>query len=867
MNRSALSAVIMSLMMGLGAAIVAPSGAQTVTSFTQESNGALCQLSNGTQLMLQVCAGNIIRVVYTEASAIPAPQGVVVTQTSFTPGTFTAADNGTAIVVTTPQVTATVTKSNSAVSFANSAGTTVCSEIAGGRTLIPVTRSGQTGDSGALAFNSPSGEGVYGLGNLSESSGGWTESDWWCNTTLPPDRTGQLNNRPWSFDMHQTNWFDVIPFFMTTSGYGVLMNLCCHMTKTSPLNFTASFLLNNAWDYFFIYGPQFDTIIADYRNLVGEAPMPPKWAFGFWQCKNRYESSADILTAVSTYRSDNIPLDCIVQDWDWWTVYGSFTWSSPYTSPSPATWISTIHGDNCHFALSTWPSFVSGSPDYTAMSNHFITASCNSGSAGNFMDIFDTTAQRLFWSFLDTAAYGHGVDAYWCDAPEPECDYLSNQTTSTGAIETYSNVYSLFESRDIYEGQRAVSSAKRVANLTRCFYAGQWRYGTYYWNGDLSGSDMGNVATTVSGGINQSMAGNPYWCSDIGGFQNDPTDEILTRWFEAGTFFPLFRVHGSRNTEIYDMDASVEPIAIAFDHLRYRLMPYIYSLAWKVTSQGYAMTRALWFDFAGDQNVINIADQYMLGPALLVNPVHTVGATTRSVYLPAGTWYNFWTGASSTGGTTVTASAPLSLIPIYARAGAILPMGPKIQYATQSANPIELRVYPGADGNFTLYEDEGDNYNYETGSYATIPISYSNATGKVTIGARSGSFTGMLTNRTFNIVLVSSGHGIADTVTSNPDCVINYTGAAVTGCPVGAVVCPECSARKIVGPEPFTVKTCQEMVVFPAAYSGLTKAVAVYDISGRLLQKSIFNKQVISLKKDLGLSVGSVYIVKVKVAL
>jgi hypothetical protein len=270
------------------------------------------------------------------------------------------------------------------------------------------------------------------------------------------------------------------------------------------------------------------------------------------------------------------------------------------------------------------------------------------------------------------------------------------------------------------------------------------------------------------------------------------------------------------------------------------------------------------FDFPGDANGYTIADQFMFGPALLINPVHVVGATARNVYLPAGTWYNFWTGATtvSAGAIQNGVQAPLTIIPIYARAGAILPMGPRIQYATQSVDPIELRVYPGADGSFTLYEDQGDGYAYETGSYATIPMSYSNATGKITIGARSGSFTGMLASRTFNIVFVTSGHGIGDTVTTNPDCVVNYTGVGVSACPATGV-CAECAAQKALRPEPFTLRTAEEKIVLPAGYAGVSKEVAVYDIAGRLLQKSVFKKQTVSLRKDFTLPAGT-YIVKVR---
>jgi alpha-D-xyloside xylohydrolase len=406
---------------------------------------------------------------------------------------------------------------------------------------------------------------------------------------------------------------------------------------------------------------------------------------------------------------------------------------------------------------------------------------------------------------------------------------------------------------------------KRVVNLTRSFYGGQQRFGTMYWNGDISSSDMKNVATTVAGGLNSCMAGNPYWCSDIGGFQGnpsgDPSDDILARWFEAGTFFPIFRVHGSRATEIYNMSATVKPIAIAFSNLRYRLMPYIYSLAWKVTNENYTITRALPFDFPGDASVRNIANQFMFGPALLVNPVTTTNANSRSVYLPAGTWYDFWTGATATGGGNVNASAPLSSIPIYGRAGGILPMGPKIQYATQSVDPIELRVYPGANGSFTLYEDAGDGYDYEKGTgYATIPISYIDNPRNLIIGARSGSFTGMVASRTFNVVFVSSGHGVAETITAAPDKVLAYTGAPIST--TGVLISAQNAEWAHFLPQSATLKTAGNMVL-GSEFAGKSKSVALYDLGGKLIAQKTLKTNAIDPRKDLGVPNG-VYIVKVK---
>ncbi|MBN1128384.1 MAG: DUF5110 domain-containing protein [Chitinispirillaceae bacterium] len=861
-----LSAITLSCFLAIiTVALACPVSAQTVSSFSKESDGALCLLSNGSRLKLQVCAGNIVRVVYTTQSSIPSPQGLMVARSTFSPGTWDAVDNGTAIVLTTPTVRATVTKSSGLIAFATATGTAVVSETA--RTLASVTKGGVAGFSGTLHFDSPADEGVYGLGNLSLGTPAWVgDTSYWA--ALPPDRTGVLNIRGFTVSMQQSNWYDVIPFFMTTRGYGVLMNFACRATKTPPLNFSADFLLNNSWDYFFVYGPEFDAVVSGYRYLTGPAPMLSKWAFGFWQCKNRYASSNELTTAVATYRTQNIPVDCIVQDWQWWlggaTGWGSFTWDNA-NYPNPSQMLSTIHDGNCRFAISIWPTFSPGTPHYTAMQPHLLSTVCNSFT-GSFLNVFDTAGVRKFWDLMKTSCYDIGVDAWWMDATEPECPHLTGTNTPMGMIDQYSNAYSLSACKTIYEKQRAAPSAKRVVNLTRSVYAGQQRFGAIYWNGDISGGDFNNIKTTVVGGINSCMAGNPYWTSDIGGFQTNPSDATLIRWFQVGTFFPIFRIHGSRNTEIYNMSPTAKPIAIAFTRLRYRLMPYIYSLAWKVTNENYTMTRALPFDFPGDPAVRNIADQFMFGPALLINPITVASGSSRNVYLPAGRWYNFWTGEpdSASGSRTVLVNSGAATIPVFVRAGSIIPMGPRIQYATESADPIELRVYPGADGSFTLYEDEGDGYGYESGRYATIPFSYSHTTGKVTVGARSGSFPTMLANRTFNVVFVRSGHGIADTITTNPDCVIPYTGTAVSGCPVSGI-CRGCIVPKPAREQPFLLKTAGERIAFPSGYDGALKTVTVYDLSGRLLHRSAFSKQAICLRADFSLPNGT-YLVKVWMA-
>jgi alpha-D-xyloside xylohydrolase len=323
-------------------------------------------------------------------------------------------------------------------------------------------------------------------------------------------------------------------------------------------------------------------------------------------------------------------------------------------------------------------------------------------------------------------------------------------------------------------------------------------------------------------------------------------------------------MESGQGKELYSStwDATTKANLLLTDKLHYRLIPYNYSLAWMTTNNNYTPMRHLVMDFTSDTTVKNIGNEYMFGPAFLVTPVTVQGATTASVYIPAGTWYNFWTGGGLTGGQRTTVNAPLNQIPLLIRAGSIVPMGPEIQYATQRADTIELRVYKGANGSFTLYEDEGDNYNYESGSHATIPMSYNDATGKLTIGTRIGSFTGMLTNRVFTVVFVSTGHGSDEPMTANPDCIVNYTGVGVTACPATGV-CSKCAMQKAMVPGPLTLKTAQASIMLPAEYSGRAKEIALYDISGHLLKKIITMRQVVDTHKDFGLPAG-VYIVKVK---
>jgi alpha-D-xyloside xylohydrolase len=377
----------------------------------------------------------------------------------------------------------------------------------------------------------------------------------------------------------------------------------------------------------------------------------------------------------------------------------------------------------------------------------------------------------------------YGWDAIWADNTEPQAypDSLNVHSADTalgkGAFNI--NAYPLQHVKALYEGWRKVGpDTKRVYVLTRSAWAGSQRYSASVWSGDID-SAFATYAKQIPAGLNIALAGMPYWTTDIGGYTGTPTEESFTRWFQFGAFCSVFRIHGQATKELYSWSTTGKANLLAIDTLHYRLMPYLYSLAWKTTNEGYTIMRHLVFDYPNDSSVFDIKDQFMYGPALLVNPVTTAGVTSRSVYLPAGTWYDFWTGSTATGGNKVTADAPLSKIPLYVKAGSIVPMGPNIQYATESIDPLEIRVYKGANGTFTLYEDEGDTYNYETGKYSTITFTWDDTAGKLSISDRSGTYTGMPASRTFNIVWVAASHGAGVDVTATADQVVKYDGLSV----------------------------------------------------------------------------------------
>jgi alpha-D-xyloside xylohydrolase len=588
-----------------------------------------------------------------------------------------------------------------------------------------------------------------------------------------------------------------IATMVSSKGYGFLWDN--YSTSNFASTGTATSFTSEAGegvDYYFFYGPTLDQVIAGYRTATGGAPMFPKWAYGLFHSKDKYARQSELLAVKDGYRNNKIPIDCIVQDWDYWSPAG---WGShvmdPGRYPDPKAMLEQFHKANIHGMISIWPVFQNkNNANFDELNKAGFLLDSGGSSGHQFFDTYDPEAQKMFWRQQNEQLVSkYGWDGIWADNTEPQ-DYpagtinRASANTALGKMALVVNAFPIGHAKALYEGWRSTGpKEKRIYVLTRSATAGQQRYGCTMWSGDIN-CDFPTYAKQIPGGLNFMASGFPYWTTDIGGYWGHEgridwttaaSNEMFTRWFQYGTFSPIFRIHGGGSRELYgnQWSAATKANLLKFDNLRYRLMPYIYSLAWRVTNEGYTIMRPLVFDYQSDSTLFDIKDQFLFGPALMINPVTSAGATSRSVTLPTGTWYDFWTGATKEGGNKVTMDAPLSSIPILVKAGSILPMGPMIQYATESTDPLEIRIYKGKDGSFTLYDDAGDGYDYETGKYATIQLTWNDAEAKLTVGARKGSYTGMLESRTFNVVLVGPEKGVGIDVAATPDKTIKYDGS------------------------------------------------------------------------------------------
>jgi alpha-D-xyloside xylohydrolase len=575
-------------------------------------------------------------------------------------------------------------------------------------------------------------------------------------------------------------------------------------------------------DYYVVYGPELGDVVAGYRKLTGKAPMMPRFALGFWQSRERYRTAKEVTDTLAEFRKRGIPLDTIVMDWQYWKEdqWGSHQFD-PARFPEPAGWLKEIHERwNAKLMISVWPKFYTTTDNFKAMqAKGFLYPETLKrpttdwlGHVHTFYDAFNPEARKLFWQQVNEALFSKGVDAWWADATEPELVgegtpgalKAAMNPTALGSGARMANAYVLTSSQAFYEGQRGTDPTKRVFLLTRSAFAGSQRYAAATWSGDVA-SDWDNFRKQVPAGLNMALSGIPWWTTDIGGFatprkwsRQDPKPEdveewreLVTRWFQYGTFCPLTRSHGQfPYREMWNFggeEHKAYKTMLAFDKLRYRMLPYTYSLAGAVTHKDAMLMRPLVAEFRQDPEVARIGDEFLLGPGLLVSPVTSRGATMREVYLPrdpsraAGDgWYDFWSGAFKEAGLRFQAPAPYESLPVFVRAGSILPMGPELQFTTEKpADPLTVWVYTGRDGRFELYEDDGTSYGYEQGQFATIPLSWDEAKGALTIGARSGSFPGMLAKRQVRVVFVSQNKAVPHSAAPEAAATAAYEGQAI----------------------------------------------------------------------------------------
>jgi len=898
--------------------------------------------TRGVNVRVQFYDEDIVRVTKWCAGGTSTTFSLAVIKDSIPDLGITVKQESTAVLLTSRRLSVLVSAANGSIEFLNADNVSILREK-GTPSFTPVVYSSDSGFTVQQQFQLTPDEGIYGLGQF---------------------QSGWLNYRGKKVVLVQSNTEDANPFLVSTRDYGILWD---NYSKTvfDDNDGGASLWsdVGNNIDYYFVSGNNIDEVISGYRELTGKAPMYGKWAYGYWQSKEHYSTQAEVLGIAEKYRALKMPIDNIIQDWDYWN--GAANWGGMFFDktlyPNPKEMCDRLHAMNFHIIISIWPALGPNTPVYADMERHGFLYKPVGWAGFKYYDAYNPEANRLYCRYLDSGLYSQGLDGWWIDSSEP--DVVNAMTTESSEYELkkmgrnfrgswarYLNAFPLAMTSDVYKNWREQTSDRRAYILTRSMFAGQQRNAATTWTGDI-GASWDIYRKQISAGINHCMSGIPYWTFDIGGFVlgayggvfmeggKDPAyQELYTRMFQFGAFAPIFRSHGSETPrEIWEMGDFTEPILKA-DNLRYRLMPYIYSLAWMVTNKDYTMMRGLPMDFAGDKKTYSIDDQFMFGPAIMVCPVteymyhrppessvlmgteyfttndgkpglrakyyrdaarknlsrdtidsnidlvwytgrpgyatdstyaiqwtgklvpketgkhqfHLIGydakriilngdtlrmvytsveqyseavelaagkeyrfvvetenkstgaakmrlfwktpsifakekvkekrEETREVYLPdQNGWIDFWTGHTLKGGATVKADAPIDKIPLFVKAGSIVPMGPFLQYSTEKpADPIELRIYPGADGRFTLYEDENDNYNYEKGIYSTIEFTWNDAKSQLTIADRKGEFPGMLKERIINVVLVGRDHGTGLNVADRFDTVVKYKGKEVT---------------------------------------------------------------------------------------
>jgi len=897
--------------------------------------------SDEINLRAQFYAENIIRILKWPGQGTSDKISLSVIKKSIPEFEITVKESNDTILLKSSMLAVQISKADGHVKYLSSENNTILKEK-GKSLFIPVVYDSDSGFSVQQYFELTEKEGIYGLGQ---------------------HQSGYFNYRGKKVVLVQANTEAVNPFLISTQRYGILWD---NYSKTIFEDSTdgASFWsdMGNNIDYYFIYGRNMDEVISGYRELTGKAPMYGKWAYGYWQSKEHYDTQAELMSVAQKYRKLKIPIDNMIQDWDYWN--GAENWSGMFFDkvlfPEPKEMCDQLHKMNFHIIISIWPALGPKTAIYADMQEHGFLYKPVGWAGFKYYDAFNPAANELYWNYLKDGIYSKGLDGWWIDSTEPDVVNAMTKESSEyelkkmgrnylGSWARYLNAFSLVMTSDLYEFWRNETSDRRAYILTRSAYAGQQRNAATTWSGDI-GASWKVYRNQIAAGLNNCMSGIPYWTFDIGAFVlgaydgvfmqggKDPAyQELYTRMFQLGAFAPIFRSHGSETPrEIWEMGEFTESIT-NIDNFRYRLMPYIYSLAWMVTNQDYTIMRGLPMDFLDDENTYSIDDQFMFGPAIMVCPVteymyyhppessklvgseffktregklgllakyyrdadrknlsreqvdpnidivwytgrpeyatdstyaihwegilipqesgkhqfhllsydpkriilngdtlqmayasveqytepvvlesgreynfvletenRSTGAARmrlfwknpsifareqlkekkekiRRVYLPSKhSWFDFWTGNTIEGGQTIKANAPIEKLPLYIKAGSIIPLGPFLQYSTEKpADPIELRIYPGANGSFTLYEDENDNYNYERGIYSTIEFEWDDAQRQLKVANRKGNFPGMLKERVFHVVLVKENHGTGIEITERSDKIVRYYGKEI----------------------------------------------------------------------------------------
>lgn len=786
----------------------------------------------------------IARVTVIEGKEFQTKPSLIVTATAQFTG-FKFYETGESFAISTPALKLVVSKSTGAIQYFDSAEKLLLREPErGGKTLTPkkvfrnvfsqsvAVAAGQSIDGARAAatefetvfdrdafearleFQFAPDEAIFGLGSHEEGYG---------------------NLRGKTRELYQQNMKIVVPYFISTRGYGVLLDCGSLMTfRDDPDGACWWADVVDELDFYFIAGGSFDAVTQNLHELTGKTPMLPKWAFGFAQSKERYVNAAELVAVVREYRRRKIPLDLIVLDWKSWPNGAGWGQKNfdPLRFPDPKALTDELHSLGAKLMVSIWPIMTGDCPNQRELQARGLML----GNQSTY-DAFSAEAREVYWQQAGRGLFANGVDAWWCDCTEPfEADWSgetkpethARRLLNTEASKKYLdaaqiNSYSLLHSQGIYEGQRRANSAKRVVNLTRSGYAGQHRYATICWNGDICATWQ-TLRNCIPEGVNFCATGEPFWTVDIGGFfiNHDPklwfwrgdyaqgcrglTDmnalepdandtgcrdlgfwELYTRWVQYAAFLPMFRSHGTdaaREIWRFGDEGNLFYDTIAkYIRLRYALFPYIYSLAAQVTLDGRAMLRAVALDFPDDVATHDLTDEFLFGSALLVCPVTTpmyyeknsqpiaAANKSRNVYLPASArWFDFWTEKVFVGGQTITAAAPLEKMPLFVRAGSILPLTAPMQFVDERPDaPYEIRIYRGADGTFTLYEDAGDGYDYERGAFAVVEFCWNEVRGELRIGERRGTFPSLIAHREYRLVFIS---GIGREIKT-----VNYTGA------------------------------------------------------------------------------------------